>query len=222
LDFGQSLEGLSRATASGAIYWWWCHRVFIERIFVRRTRNVRQPISGIAGSKPRVGQHDGNGKISRAESHALDREYRVQRNLTLRLKNCREELTLRRLDDAWVEWSVIEHQIEVILAAMKFRITSIHRSWLGRLEACGSDQQKLITTLQDLESDLLESLSKVPEDLQRNNGRAETPSGTVVPEAPSETTVSDEKLTPTFSKAERARKAAAARWEKAREKEKAA
>jgi hypothetical protein len=171
---------------------------------------MKQPIAGISGSKPRVGQHDGNGKLDRAEARALDTEYRRQRNLTLALKNRREELMLRRLNDAWVEWSVIQHQIEVILAAMKFRITSIHRSWLERLEACGGDRQKLITTLQDLESDLLESLSKIPEDLQRNNGRAETPSGTVVPGP------SGEKLTPTFSKAERARKAAAARWEKAR------
>jgi hypothetical protein len=177
---------------------------------------MKQPINGIAGSKPRIGQHDGtNGKIDRAEARALDLEYRKQRNETLRLKNKREELQLRRLDNRWIELDVVHQQVEVLLAAMKARILGIRTGWVQRILGI-DDKNKLMLVLSELADELLLVLSRVPEDLQGSNGQAETPSGTMVPEAPSGTVVPDEKLTPTFSKTERARAAAKVRWGKAR------
>jgi hypothetical protein len=133
---------------------------------------VKQPIDGIVGSKPRVGNIDGNGKIDRAEARQLDLEYRRRRNETLRLKNRREELMLRKLSDEWVELAVIHQQHRVLLNALRCRIETIHRSWLARLEACGGDRQKLIIALQDLEHELLLALSRIPEDLQTPNGHS--------------------------------------------------
>ena len=44
--------------------------------------------------EPRLPKPEGNGKLSRAESHALDREYRIQRNQALQLRNHREQMEL--------------------------------------------------------------------------------------------------------------------------------
>ena len=57
---------------------------------------MKQPIAGIAGLKPRVSGPKPDGRLSKAESRALDREYRVQRNETLRLKNFREQMLLAK------------------------------------------------------------------------------------------------------------------------------
>ena len=42
---------------------------------------MKQAIAGIAGLKPRASKPEGDGKLSKQESHALDAEYRRQRNL---------------------------------------------------------------------------------------------------------------------------------------------
>jgi hypothetical protein len=56
---------------------------------------MTQAIAGISGSKPRLAKPSGgSGKIDRRESHALDVEYRKQRNQQLQLKNAREQLAL--------------------------------------------------------------------------------------------------------------------------------
>ena len=57
---------------------------------------MKQPIAGIAGLKPRVSGPKPDGRLSKAKSLALDREYRVQRNETLRLKNFREQMLLSK------------------------------------------------------------------------------------------------------------------------------
>ena len=57
---------------------------------------MKQPIAGIAGLKPRVSGPKPDGRLSKAESRALDREYREQRNETLMLKNSRERMLQAR------------------------------------------------------------------------------------------------------------------------------
>jgi hypothetical protein len=53
-------------------------------------------MAGIAGLKPRAPKPEGNGKLSKEESRALDRDYRIQRNQSLQLRNHREQMLLAK------------------------------------------------------------------------------------------------------------------------------
>ena len=71
---------------------------------------MKQPIAGIAGKKPRIAEPKRNGKPSKEESHALDREYRLQRNLALQLKNRREQMLSAKARGELVEKRSVEVQ----------------------------------------------------------------------------------------------------------------
>ena len=64
---------------------------------------VKQLIAGIKGSKPGSGPPRPDGHLSKEESHALDQEYRGQRNETLRLKNFKEQMLLAKARGELVE-----------------------------------------------------------------------------------------------------------------------
>ena len=51
-----------------------------------------------------------DGKPSKEESHALDRDYRIQRNETLRLKNFKEQMLLAKARGELVEKRLVELQ----------------------------------------------------------------------------------------------------------------
>ena len=71
---------------------------------------MKQPLVGIAGTKPRMSEPKPDGKPSKEESHALDRDYRIQRNETLRLKNFKEQMLLAKARGELVEKRLVELQ----------------------------------------------------------------------------------------------------------------
>jgi hypothetical protein len=82
---------------------------------------MKQPIAGIAGTKPRGPKPEGDGHLSKQESRALDREYRLQRNQSLQLKNHREQMLLARARGELVEKRLVELQASFLLIAMRRR-----------------------------------------------------------------------------------------------------
>ena len=78
---------------------------------------MKQAIAGISGLKPRAPQPEGGGKLSREESHALDSEYRRQRNETLRLKNHREQMLEARARGELIEKRLVELQVASVILA---------------------------------------------------------------------------------------------------------
>ena len=80
---------------------------------------MKQPIPGIAGLKPRAPKPEGNGKLSKEESRALDREYRVQRNQALQLRNHREQMLQARARGELIEKRLVELQASFLLVAMR-------------------------------------------------------------------------------------------------------
>ena len=73
---------------------------------------MKQPIAGIAGLKPRAPKPEGDGRLSKQESRALDAEYRRQRNETLRLKNHREAMLLAKPRGELILRDLVERQAE--------------------------------------------------------------------------------------------------------------
>jgi hypothetical protein len=71
---------------------------------------VKQPIAGIAGTKPRGPKPEGDGRLSKQESRALDREHRMQRNQALQLKNHREQMLLAKARGELIERKLVEFQ----------------------------------------------------------------------------------------------------------------
>lgn len=82
---------------------------------------VKQPIAGIAGTKPRGPKPEGDGRLSKQESRALDREYRMQRNQALQLKNHREQMLLAKARGELIERKLVEFQAAYLLIAMRQR-----------------------------------------------------------------------------------------------------
>jgi hypothetical protein len=80
---------------------------------------VKQPIAGIACLKPRAPKPEGNGKLSKEESHALDAEYRRQRNLALQLKNRREQMLSAKARGELNEKRLVQLQASFLLTAMR-------------------------------------------------------------------------------------------------------
>ena len=67
------------------------------------------------GSSPgHVAGHD-RGKLSKAESHALDAEYRLQRNLSLQLKNRREQMLSAKARGELIEKKLVQTQALFLL-----------------------------------------------------------------------------------------------------------
>ena len=94
---------------------------------------MKQPISGIEGSKPGAGPPKPDGKVSKAESHALDREYRIQRNQTLALKNNRERMLPAMARGELVEKRLVELQASFLLIAMRRRALTLPQAYCDRL-----------------------------------------------------------------------------------------
>ena len=69
---------------------------------------MKQPIAGIAAKSRGLPKR--NGKPSKEESHALDREYRLQRNLPLQLKNRGEQMLSAKARGELVEKRSVEIQ----------------------------------------------------------------------------------------------------------------
>ena len=80
---------------------------------------MKQAIAGIAGLKPRASKPEGGGKLSKQESHALDAEYRRQRNLALQLKNWREQMLSAKARGELVEKRLVELQASFLLVGMR-------------------------------------------------------------------------------------------------------
>ena len=80
---------------------------------------MKQAIAGIAGLKPRASKPEGDGKLSKQESHALDAEYRRQRNLALQLKNRREQMLSAKARGELAEKRLVELQASFLLVGMR-------------------------------------------------------------------------------------------------------
>jgi hypothetical protein len=94
---------------------------------------MKQPIAGIAGLKPRASGPKPDGRLSKQESRALDREYRVQRNETLRLKNHREAMLLAKARGELILRDLVEKQAAYLLIAMRQRMLAVPQAYAGRL-----------------------------------------------------------------------------------------
>jgi hypothetical protein len=94
---------------------------------------MKQPIPGIAGLKPRVAATKPDGKLSKQESHALDAEYRRQRNHSLQLKNHREQMLLAKARGELIERKLVEFQAAYFLLAMHARMLAVPQAYAGRL-----------------------------------------------------------------------------------------
>ena len=94
---------------------------------------MKQPIAGIAGTKPRGPKPEGDRHLSTQESRALDREYRVQRNQSLQLKNHREQMFLAKARGELVEKRLVELQAGFLLVAMRRQALAIPQAYCNRL-----------------------------------------------------------------------------------------
>jgi hypothetical protein len=83
---------------------------------------MKQPIAGIPGVKPRVSGPKPDGHLTKQESRALDREYRVQRNETLRLKSHREAMLLAKARGELILRDLVEKQAAYLLISMRQRM----------------------------------------------------------------------------------------------------
>ena len=117
---------------------------------------MKQPIAGIAGSKPRSAKSDGNGKLSRAELHKLDKEYRIERNQQLELKNEIARLLLEKAQGEQLPRKDVEYGLGFVMVALRSKILVIHNKWAHRL--VGLDLATVRETLRELELSLLSEL----------------------------------------------------------------
>jgi hypothetical protein len=94
---------------------------------------MKQAIPGIAGLKPRAPKPEGNGKPSRGELHALDREYRIRRNEALELKNRREIILLAKARGELILRDLVEKQAAFLLVATRQKMLDVPRAYAGRI-----------------------------------------------------------------------------------------
>ena len=94
---------------------------------------MKQPIAGIACLKPRAPKPEGNGKLSKEESHALDAEYRRQRNLALQLKNRREQMLSAKARGELIEKRLVQLQASFLLTAMRRTALALPQALCDRL-----------------------------------------------------------------------------------------
>jgi hypothetical protein len=98
-----------------------------------------------------------DGHLSKAESHALDAEYRRARNEALKLKNTREVLFLAKARGQLILRDLVEKQAAYLLVAMRQRMLDVPRAYAGRLvglanahEAARILRQSMIECLDEL------------------------------------------------------------------------
>lgn len=121
---------------------------------------MKQLIAGIKGSKPGSGPPKSDGHLSKEESYALDREYREQRNETLKLKNSRERMLQARARGELVEKRLVELQAGFLLVAMRRAALALPQALCDRLATVSAPlevkaildeaMRGLLTELQDL------------------------------------------------------------------------
>jgi hypothetical protein len=123
---------------------------------------MKQAIPGISGIKPRAPKPEGNGKPSRGELHALDREYRIRRNEALELKNRREIILLAKARGELILRDLVERKAGFLLTAMRMRILSLPGAYAGRLAGC-ADVAASGEILREAALALLNDLKDFPE-----------------------------------------------------------
>jgi hypothetical protein len=122
---------------------------------------MKQPIPGIAGLKPRAPKPEGNGKLSKEESRALDREYRVQRNQALQLKNHRETMLLAKARGELIEKRLVQLQASFLLTAHRRAAMALQQAYCDRLAAAG-DPLEVKTILDEAMRGLLTEVADLP------------------------------------------------------------
>jgi hypothetical protein len=103
----------------------------------------------------------------RAESHALDTEYRRQRNIALQAKNHRDQMALAKSRGELIEKKVAVIQASYLIAACKRRVLSEPASLARRLVQNGfveaSRRLDLETIIRCDLYEMLEELADLPE-----------------------------------------------------------
>jgi hypothetical protein len=94
---------------------------------------MKQLIAGIKGSKPGSGAPKPDGHLSKAESHALDAEYRRQRNQSLQLKNHREQMLLAERRCQLIEKRLVQTQAAFLLVGMRRAALALPQALCDRL-----------------------------------------------------------------------------------------
>jgi hypothetical protein len=136
---------------------------------------MKQPIAGIAGTKPRA--NAGNGQLSRAEAHELNREYLIQRNIALQLKNGREQVALAKARGELIEKKVAILQAVNLFTSLRQRALAEPAKLARRLvqggfieEARQFEAERVILAALCA---LLEELSGLPQRMAGRGGAAE-------------------------------------------------
>jgi hypothetical protein len=122
---------------------------------------MKQPIAGIAGVKPRVSKPEGDGKLSREESHALDAEYRRGRNETLRLKNMQAQMLLAKARGELVELRLVRLQASFLLTSMRRAALALPQALCDRLAAT-ADPDEVKAVLDEAMRGLLTEVADLP------------------------------------------------------------
>ena len=122
---------------------------------------MKQPIAGIAGLKPRAAGPRCDGKLSREESRALDREYGIRRNETLRLKNHRETMPLAKARGELVLRDLVERQAAYLLISMRQRMLAVPQSYACRLAGL-TDPHEAAQVLRAAMLECLDELKDLP------------------------------------------------------------
>jgi hypothetical protein len=134
---------------------------------------MRHPIDGITGSKPRVPGASGNGKPTKAELGALNREYSRARNRAQAAKAEAAEMAVAEKKGTLISRQLVILQAAYLLTAFRGRVLSEPGVLTGRLlrerliEA--KDQhavRELVTS--DL-FEMLENLAKLPSQVVDQN-----------------------------------------------------
>jgi hypothetical protein len=122
---------------------------------------VKQLIAGIKGSKPGSGPPKPDGHLSKAESRALDAEYRRQRNQALQLKNHRETMLLAKARGELIERRVVQLQASFLLTAMRRQALALPQAYCDRLAAAG-DPLEVKAILDEAMRGLLAEVADLP------------------------------------------------------------
>jgi hypothetical protein len=130
---------------------------------------MKQPISGLKGIKPRLSKPAGNGKLSRQEAQALDREYRIHRNQSLALRNHREQMLLGKSRGELIEKKLAIMQAGYLLSSFRQHVMAEPSRLAQRLVHGGFVEEGRRVEVQEMiRNDLwgmLEELANLPEQI---------------------------------------------------------
>jgi hypothetical protein len=120
---------------------------------------MKQPIAGLKGIKPRLPKPDG--QLSVEEARKLDREYRIQRNEALQLKNHREKMLLAKARHELIPKTMAQ-QAGFLLVAFRQKIMQVPQTHARRILNL-SDYGKAREVLEAIMTGLLSELQDLPE-----------------------------------------------------------